>query len=719
LPLARVLRRRRSFAEFRDRGAQAIWVRLERAGIFPGARDLAAAEALPEISPLPFAPAPRAVLRAHFPESSAALVRRAERIVAGRYDLLGFVDVPLGDVPRWHRDAINGIEAPRRHWSAIPYLDAKTVGDHKIVWELNRHQHLVVLAQAYWLTGDVRFAQRIELHMVDWLRENPAKSGINWASSLEIAFRSIAWLWVSHLLGEDGGLRPETRAQMRACLLLQGAHVEQYLSTYFSPNTHLTGEALALVYLGGAFSGLPCGRRWMERGHQILRRELTRQIHPGGVYFEQSNSYQRYTCEFALHYLALAKAFELDVATEVSDRVRTCCRLLRWQMAADGTVPAIGDDDGGRLMPGARDPHAVAEVLQLSSWVLGDSQVQLGHGETAFQSAWLGGEAAIRWSTETATAPDGSALSCLGDGGMLIVRDGRAASADVWVLDAGPQGEGTGAHGHADALSVWLSSAGRQVLIDAGTFTYSGPARNGFRESLGHNTVVVDGASLAEPEYPFRWRTMAQSRLVHSIESNGCVSWCAWHDGYERLADPVRHQRAFLTVPGHFALLLDRIFARALHLMDARFLLAPALTLRLVDAQYGTIACGEGDPVIDIRVIGHGVTLESHEISVSPMYGARRTSVQLRAVPPVGCQEVLTLFTHAPATVTVDTAQPGHYLLSVRSAAADWRIKLRTTSAGDPSTMLPAAAVAPHWIIEKQQRPLSAWSEVFCSPEDR
>src|SRR2546430_5092825 len=33
-------------------------------------------------------------------------------------------------------------------------------------------------------------------------------------------------------------------------LFLQGRHIETYLSTYYSPNTHLTGEALGLLYLG-------------------------------------------------------------------------------------------------------------------------------------------------------------------------------------------------------------------------------------------------------------------------------------------------------------------------------------------------------------------------------------------------------------------------------------------------------------------------------------
>ena len=68
-------------------------------------------------------------------------------------------------------------------------------GDKKITWELNRHQHFVKLGQAYWLTGDEKYAATFVDHLKSWMDQNPPKLGINWASSLEVAFRSISWLW--------------------------------------------------------------------------------------------------------------------------------------------------------------------------------------------------------------------------------------------------------------------------------------------------------------------------------------------------------------------------------------------------------------------------------------------------------------------------------------------------------------------------------------------
>ena len=53
----------------------------------------------------------------------------------------------------------------------------------------------MTLGQAYWLTRDERYARIFVAHLEAWMDANPPKLGINWASSLEVAFRSISWLW--------------------------------------------------------------------------------------------------------------------------------------------------------------------------------------------------------------------------------------------------------------------------------------------------------------------------------------------------------------------------------------------------------------------------------------------------------------------------------------------------------------------------------------------
>src|SRR5262249_52754850 len=153
-----------------------------------------------------------------------------------------------------------------------------------------------------------------------WLRDNPPLVGINWASMLEIGFRAISWTWALHfLLAEHSGGAVRSAGDpgqadsapwivdLLVGLDRQLGHVEQNLSFYFSPNTHLTGEALALYVVGSALPELAASKRWVARGRAILLREIDRQIRVDGGHAEASTHYQRYTLDIYLLALLTAR----------------------------------------------------------------------------------------------------------------------------------------------------------------------------------------------------------------------------------------------------------------------------------------------------------------------------------------------------------------------------------------------------------------------------
>ena len=53
----------------------------------------------------------------------------------------------------------------------VPYLDP-AVGDHKIIWEINRHQDWLAFGRALWLTGDTRYGEAIIDRLESWLAAN-------------------------------------------------------------------------------------------------------------------------------------------------------------------------------------------------------------------------------------------------------------------------------------------------------------------------------------------------------------------------------------------------------------------------------------------------------------------------------------------------------------------------------------------------------------------
>src|SRR5262245_26255159 len=298
------------------------------------------------------------MMNRRFPAERDAIIKTAEAALAGKFSLLGHASLSFGDPHDspidWSLDPVSGLRAPLRHWSALHPLDPLGGGDPKVVWELNRHAHIVTLGQAYWLTNDDRFAAGFVDQVSAWIDANPVGMGINWASSLEVAFRSIAWLWALGLCVDSGEVTPEFFARLLKSLIEHGRHIERYLSYYFSPNTHLTGEALGLLYLGLALPELSRAEGWRDLGLQILLYQATKQVRADGVYFEQSSYYHRYTTDIYTHLFALTRANDNMIHCEMEAMLRRKLEAmldhLMWVTRPDGSAPLFGDDGGGRVV---------------------------------------------------------------------------------------------------------------------------------------------------------------------------------------------------------------------------------------------------------------------------------------------------------------------------------------------------------------------------------
>jgi len=137
------------------------------------------------------APARAELLRQHLPEQAAEIVRDADEICQHRFRLLGYEGLDYGAEIDWHLDRVHGRQAPLELWFRIDFLNFALVGDHKVIWELNRHQHLVTLAKAWLLTNDEKYVRELIAQWRGWVRANPYPLGINWGSTLEVAFRSL------------------------------------------------------------------------------------------------------------------------------------------------------------------------------------------------------------------------------------------------------------------------------------------------------------------------------------------------------------------------------------------------------------------------------------------------------------------------------------------------------------------------------------------------
>lgn len=545
----------RSLDRFRQHGA---------AGFFPGAVD----------------PGARALVESRLPETRERVVAAAGAICQGRFDLLGYRGLSFGDPVDWHLDPISGRRAPSVHWSRLDPLDPMTVGDNKVVWELNRQQWLVRLGQAYQLTGEERYAEAFVRYIGEWLRANPPGLGINWTSSLELALRIIAWCWALVLFRSSPALSAGLFVEMLGAMCAHAAHVERNLSYYYSPNTHLTGEALGLFYAGTVFPELHMAGRWRALGARILVEQSERQILADGVYFEQSSGYQRYTIEIYLHFLILASRIGLAVAPQLAERVQRMLDFLLVIRRPDSSVPHIGDADGGWLMPLAeRSPDDFRGLFSVAAAVFRRPDYAWAAGAPTPETLWLLGAAGLDAVAALRPEPPSTPPSRLfGDGGYAVMRSGWAPHAHQLILDAGPLGCGTSdGHGHADLLSIQVAAFGAPYLVDAGTYCYAADRewRDFFRSTGAHSTVVVDGVGQAAPAGPFCWGSRPRAR-VRRWRSTAVFDFVdAEHDAYRRLPDPVLHRRRVIFVKPRYWVVVDDLQGAAEHQVELRFQFGP------------------------------------------------------------------------------------------------------------------------------------------------
>jgi hypothetical protein len=560
-------------------------------------------------------------------------IAAAEEICRGRFDLLGYRGLWFGAPIDWHLDPVSGRASPPVHWSRVKSLDPAMVGDSKVVWELNRHQWLIHLGIAYRLTGDARYAEAFAVYLVQWMQANPPGVGINWASSLEAALRIVSWSWALSLFRDSDELSPELFASMLEGISQHAAHVEKYLSYYFAPNTHLTGEALGLFYAGVLFPELPSAGRWRDLGAEILVEQSGRQILPDGVYFEQSTCYQRYTAEIYLHFLILAGRNGLAVPNAVRGRVERLMDFLVAVRRPDGSVPQIGDGDGGWLAPLAiRQPDDFRGVFSVAAAFFRRADYAWGAGGPTPESLWLLGTAGLKSYQRLEPAPPETARSrVFADGGYVVMRSSWRRDAHHLIFDVGPVNAPTSGHGHADLLSIQCSAFGEPYIVDPGTYCYTPEPewRNFFRGAWAHSTVTVDGLSQAVPAGPFNWQTHPRARLGRWLSTEAYDFADAAHDAYGDLHDPIVHRRRLIFVKPRYWVIVDDIEGGATHRVELRFQFAPMKVA--IEPDHWVRARGQRGQALLVRpfatvpfrldlVEGNVATLEGW---ISPNYGER------------------------------------------------------------------------------------------------
>jgi len=553
------------------------------------------------------------------------LVAHADGLAQHRLSFFDLVDRDLGDPIDWNRDHGSGKEAPLRFAPLVDYRDRRLVGDAKVLWEPNRHHHLVVLGRAYRATGDVRYATAMIEQLESWIAQCPFGRGMNWRSPLELAIRVINWVWAVDLILESGLVAGAFLSRLRRATYLHLWQITRGYSRGSSANNHRIGEAAGVFVASSYFPDLDDGGRWRRESRQILEDEITAQTYPDGGSREQAMGYHVFVLEFLLLAGLVARRMGDDFSPTYWSRLE---RMLEWLGALSeggAALPMIGDaDDGYVLDLGGR--HDLGAIFCIGALLFARSDFKTWAGAYAEPARWLLGGSSRAEFDALASAPAGELLvsRALPDSGYYLLQCGRRGAADrvSVVFDCGELGfKSIAAHGHADALSFTVRAFGCDVFVDPGTYDYfSYPAwREYFRSTRAHNTVVVDGLDQSAMLGPFLWGARADARCVAWEPESQGGRVVGEHNGYARLANPVLHRRTLsLDAASRVLTVRDDIVAQGTHQIAVRFHLAEDAVLSTERPNQYRIAVSGGAVTLELDA---QLTVEIWHGSEDPIEG--------------------------------------------------------------------------------------------------
>ena len=492
-------------------------------------------------------PLPAGALDAVPADEMRRLVHAADDVLAGRWNVLGVTRQDMV-APDWFLDPLSGRRAPKGEYCfSINHRNETVTGNVKQVWELSRHPHLTLLAAAYALTGDRRYAERAASHLRSWWQEDPFLSGIHWTSGIELGIRLISWVWTRRLL--DGWEEVQGLFDRSELARMQIWWHQTYLSGFrsrgSSANNHVVAEAAGQLVAALAFPWFEESTAWAEQSASLLQRELANNTFPSGVNRELAFDYHGLVAE-----LALIAAVEADHAGRpLPDATwRSLGRMLDVAAACldcELRAPRQGDSDEGRALVIASPESNRWEALLALGQALFGAPEWWPSARPGVASTLLSALARRRPLTDRSAGRPWH----FGDAGITIFRSEPAHGREIWCrCDSGPHGFlSIAAHAHADALSIEVRHDGIDILTDPGTYCYSSdpPFRRYFRSTIGHNTLEVLGRDQSISGGPTMWTRHAESRLT-SLDSSPDGDegrWVAEHYGYRTLDPPVTHRR--------------------------------------------------------------------------------------------------------------------------------------------------------------------------------
>ncbi len=495
---------------------------------------------------LKISPDPASILNA---EQRGEIINQADDYLQHNFEILGSGKINLNPID-WHTDFKSGYRwKPKTFYKDYVQVEVNNNADVKIPRELSRCHHFLTLAEAYLLTKDERYTEEFINQISDWIYKNPCARSINWGCTMDVAIRAINWIWSFAIFINSPKINLAVRKIILVSLFEHGMFI--YLNPEKSPvnnHNHYLSDLAGQIYLGLLFEKTALGKKWLIKGVKEFYKEVRLQILPSGVDYERSINYHRLVTEIFTAVIIPLQNSTIEIPFDIYYRLEKMYEFIMHYIKPDGTVPVIGDQDDGRILPFSKQQnidHRYLLSIGAAFFKRRDFK-KYSNGYNADCLFLLGDSSKEKYERLEEKNYQLKSKS-FKDAGFFIMRNNKNY---MFINISGKSHYNEipgGTHTHSDLLSFELCINGKSILVDPGSYIYSADSefRKLFRSTPMHNTVTVDGENqnVLKKENLWDFERNALPKL-NMWESNDFYDFFdGEHNGYFRLNQIVLHRR--------------------------------------------------------------------------------------------------------------------------------------------------------------------------------
>ncbi len=401
--------------------------------------------------------------------------------------------------------------------------------DREWAWLSNRHSQINQIFSIYLETGNPKYVRYIDEFLRDFIIKSLPYPEVKTRNSiwrgLEVAARIKVWSRIFYGLIDNPDLSPATRL----LILISLPDHAHYNRNFHGGNNWLTMEISALATVATNFPEYEKSEEWLSYAVETMTESMKNQVYEDGVQTELTSHYHN----VSLRNFALFREI-CDRAGKVLPKFFTQTIEAMFYYIASAIRP-----DGNRILNNDGDRGSDREII-------------LAAAERFQKPTWT----YVATNGQSGTLPSQGPSYFYPWAGQLISRSGYDIDAHWSFFDIGPWGSG---HQHNDKLHLSIAAYGRDLLVDAGRFAYTGATAEKFRpyarSSAAHNTILIDGKGQA-PGPEIAYRPLGEN---HFKITTGFDYASGSFTEYIDLEGEASHIRSLMYVRGAFWIIVDKI----------------------------------------------------------------------------------------------------------------------------------------------------------------